>query len=172
MSKVNTSELRRWVDENDVNKRTFEGFKYCFNNYLSEEPEEFERYFGKYEAEKLKVFFYKVELKLVSREYIDPINDDLEFVEAYLRIEYNGDYLGYYSLLFNFDGDTFDDYLVWEWKKWYIFQKLDVLNELKEEFEKQVAVAGISKESENLLVKLIDKKIGETKRNINNSGEE
>lgn len=166
---MDTLELRGWIEENDVKKRTFEGFKYCFNNYMSEEPEEFERYFGKYEDEKLKVFFHKVELKIVNLEYIDSINDDREFIEAYLRIEYNGEYLGYYSLLFAFDGDTFDDFLVWEWKKWYIFQRLDVLNELKNELTQKSDISGINKESENLLVELFDDKIYKTKKDINNS---
>lgn len=172
MSNVNTSELRKWVEENDVKERTFEGFKYCFSNYLSEEPEEFEKYFGKYESEKMKVFFYKVELKYVNPEYIDSINDDLEFIEAYLRIEYNGDYLGYYSLLFNFDGDTFDDFLVWEWRDWYIAHKLDILNELRKEFAEKVAGSGINQESENLLIKLIDEKIDKAKKDIINFNEE
>jgi hypothetical protein len=171
MDDMDTSELRKWVDENDVINRTFEGFRYCFNNSLSEEPEEFERYFGHYEENKLKAFFHKVELKFVNRKYIDPINEDREFLEAYLRIEYNGEYLGYYSLLFDFNGDTFDDFLVWEWEKWYIFQRLDILNELKEEFTERVIKYGNSKNSENLFMKLIDEEIDKTKRDINSSDE-
>lgn len=70
-------------------------------------------------------------------------------------------------MLFNFDGDTFDDFLVWEWKKWYIFQKLDILNELKNELTQKSDISGINKESENLLVELFDDKIYKTKKDIN-----
>jgi hypothetical protein len=39
-------------------------------------------------------------------------NQNDEYVQAYLSIEYKNEDIGYYSLLFNFSGESFDDYFV------------------------------------------------------------
>lgn len=46
---------------------------------------------------------------------IDTIyNENHEFIEAVMDIRYKDKYIGYYKLLYNINGETFDDYLVWE----------------------------------------------------------
>lgn len=53
----------------------------------------------------------KIELKIMNWNTFDEeYNENYEFVEAYLQLEYKNKYIGYYSLLFNFLEESFDDY--------------------------------------------------------------
>ncbi len=57
----------------------------------------------------------QVALKIRNWDKFDEeYNENHEFVEAYLNLEYKNKYIGYYSLLFNFPGEELDDYFVLE----------------------------------------------------------
>lgn len=160
---MDTIELRNWLKEKDAINKTFKSFWVCFDNYLNEDRDEFNKYFGQYDKKKLKVYFSKVALKIVSLKYLDPENEDREFIEVFLKIEYTGEYIGYYSLLFDFNGETFDDFLVSEWKKRYIFNRLVILYELRDELLDEINIDDIFKEK---MTNLIIEKISEARRRI------
>ncbi len=112
---MDTKEFKNWIIENDIWKRTIEHFWECFENYRIEEPIEFEKYFNKFNKDMLKLSMNEVALKIKHWEYLeDGYNENQEYVEGCLYLEYDDLYIGYYSLLFNFSGESFDDYFVLE----------------------------------------------------------
>lgn len=112
---MNGNELKDWIIENNIKHRTVESFWRCFENYKLESPDEFIKYFGAFDKSYLKLWMDKVALKIMNWDNFDEeYNENHEFIEAYIALEYKNKYIGYYSLLFNFSGEEFDDYFVLE----------------------------------------------------------
>ena len=110
---MDSNYLKKWVIEQNVWQRTIDGFWYCFNNYKIEEPEEYEQHFHNFNNDLLTLCKSQVALKInIWDNPEDEYNENLEYVEAFLDLIYKGENIGYYSLLFNFVGETFDDYFV------------------------------------------------------------
>lgn len=110
---MNSNELKKWVIENNIRQRTIEGFWRCFENYKLEEPDEYNEYFGLFDKVALTLWMDKIALKIMNWDAFDEkYNETQEFVEAYLKLEYKNKDIGYYSLLFNYSGESFDDYFV------------------------------------------------------------
>ncbi len=112
---MDTKELKRWIIIHNVRQRTMDGFWLCFENYRREEPEEYELYFHDFSKNQLTLNMCQVALKIKAWDnFEEEYNANLEYIEAYLDLRYNDVYIGYYSLLFHFSGETFDDYFVLE----------------------------------------------------------
>ena len=112
---MDSNYLKLWVNEQNVWQRTIDGFWHCFENYKKEETEEYEQYFHDFHSDLLTLCKSQVALKIKDWNSIDnEYNENLEFVEAVLDLFYKDENIGYYSLLFNFSGETFDDYFVLE----------------------------------------------------------
>jgi hypothetical protein len=108
-------ELKRFIIDNSVRDRTVQSFWKCFENYRNEEPKEFEEVFGDFDRSLLTMWMKKVALTIRNwQAFEDEYNENHEFVEAFIQLKYKGKYIGYYSLLFNFDGAVFDDFFVLE----------------------------------------------------------
>ena len=161
---MNTESLKSWAKEKDVIKRTYEAFEQSFKNYIEEENEEFCKYFGDLKRELLKVYFKNISLKIVDLKHIDLVNDDREFVEVYLGIRYDEMEIGYYSLLFDLSGDEFDDFLIFDYKCWYIHQKIDVLYELRDELVEEMS---LNEESKMTMFNMLNSKINKIQKEIN-----
>ncbi|MCT8975292.1 hypothetical protein N4T77_01640 [Clostridium sp. CX1] len=112
---MNGNELKKWVIENNIKQRTIESFWRCFEKYKVESPDEYDEYFGLFDKGSLTIWTDKIALKIMNWDtFYEEYNENHEFIEAYLKLEYKNKYIGYYSLLFNFSGETFDDYFVLE----------------------------------------------------------
>jgi len=157
---MNTNEIRNWINNNNLLDKTFQGFWICMNNYIQEELHEFEELFGAYNKERVKVSFDKYALKMFTSDCIEENLENREFMETHLRIEYSGKNIGYYKMLFDFNGESFDDVLAWEWKEWFIHQRLEVLKDLKTELHSKKTI-GIDKGNKNIN-EIIDKMIEKT----------
>ena len=163
---MNIKDLRRWMEENDVKNRTLESFWVCLDNYLDEEKEEVVKYFGKFDKTRLSTVFYKTEVKIVNHDEIGSAEGDREFIESYLRLKYKSSDIGYYSLLFDFKGEVFDDFFVLDCKDWFAYKKLDVLNELRDDFNTNKLRKKYSQDLIDGINSLIDERIEWNKRNI------
>jgi len=112
---MNSNELKKWVIENSIRQRIIESFWVCFENYKVECPDECAEYFGLFDKDSLTLWMDNIVLKIMNWDTFDEdYNENHEFVEAYLKLEYKNQYIGYYSPLFNFSGESFDDYFVLE----------------------------------------------------------
>lgn len=108
---MDSIEFKKWIIDNNIWQKTFEGFWVCFENYKKEDPEEFTEYFGDFDRAFLILKKEQIALKIKNDP---PSIEHEEYVEAYIDLEYKEDDIGYYSMLFNFSGESFDDYFVLE----------------------------------------------------------
>ena len=110
---MNSSELKQWIKENNIRQRTIESFWRCFANYKTDNPNQYAEYFSDFDKDSLVLWMNKIVLKIMNWDnFEEEGNHNDEYVEAYLSIEYKNEDIGYYSLLFNFSGESFDDYFV------------------------------------------------------------
>lgn len=112
---MDSTAFKKWIIDNDIRRRTIEGFWECFESYKLEEPNEFNKYFQNFDKKLLILYNYQVVLKIKEwDEFIEEYDENIEYVEAYIKMIYKDEYIGYYSLLFNFSGEIFDGYFVIE----------------------------------------------------------
>ncbi|QDH20372.1 hypothetical protein [Saccharibacillus brassicae] len=130
---MNTNEIRKWIDMNHLLDQAIQGFWICMDNYIEEELSEFEELFGEYNKEDIQISFENYALRIFAPDVMENLTESREYLEVYLRIEYSKRRIGYYKMLFDFNRDSFDDFLVWDWKEWAIYQRLELLKELKTE---------------------------------------
>lgn len=111
---MDNNSLKQFVLEHRLRERTIDAFWKCFESYRKEEAEEFVEVFGEFDKDLLTFGFEKVTLTIRNWDEFeeDEYNENHEYVEAYLSLEYKDKSIGHYSLLFNFDGETFDDFFV------------------------------------------------------------
>lgn len=100
-------ELKEWVIKNKIEERTLIGFWKNIKEYRYDSPQEFIDNFTNYNEEKLTVQIESVSLKLGNWPKCD-----YNCIISTIPIIYNGKEIGYYDLLFNLDGEIFDDYFV------------------------------------------------------------
>ncbi|TVX93799.1 hypothetical protein [Paenibacillus agilis] len=112
---MNSNELKEWANNNDIKKQVVDCFWKCLENYMNEDPSEFEEYFKEYNSELIELVYYKLSMSIRNWDTFETdYNENCEFIEVIIKIQYNNKYIGYYKLLYNFGGEIFDDYLVWE----------------------------------------------------------
>jgi len=110
---LDSKAIKDFIIANNIGERTIKGFWKCFDNYKKEEVEEFSQVFGDFDNERLTIWMDKVNQSIRNWDKFDnEYNENHEYIEAFIKLEYKGKYIGWYSLLFNFDGKTFDDYFV------------------------------------------------------------
>lgn len=113
---MDSSSLKQFILLHEVRERTVSSFWKTFDMYRREEPEEFFEVFGEFDKKLLFLNYVKVALTVCNWDSFeeDEYNENHEYVSAYLDMHYNDKYIGYYSLLFNFSGEIFDDFFVIE----------------------------------------------------------
>lgn len=112
---MNSKYLKKWAIEQNVWQRTINGFWHSFENYKIEEPNEYEEYFQDFNNDLLTLDKSQIALRINSWDYLEEeYNENMEYVEVFLDIIYKDEKMGYYSLLFNFYGETFNEYFVIE----------------------------------------------------------
>lgn len=102
---MNVGELREWVINNDIEKRSIEGFWIAFENYKVESPEEFKSYFGSFDEKHLDIKVQQVALMLSDYPKYESIH-----IITYIPIIYYSRTIGLYRLLFTLNGVVYDDY--------------------------------------------------------------
>lgn len=106
---MSIDDLRRWITEQEVEKRTLQGFWLNLNNYEKEDPKEFKHFFKNFSRDNLDVKITQIALMLGNYpEY------NHNHVISYVPIIYNGKRIGLYRLLFTLDGKIDDDYFTIE----------------------------------------------------------
>ncbi|MBB6021434.1 hypothetical protein HNR77_002529 [Paenibacillus sp. JGP012] len=102
-------ELKKWIVEQEVEKRTLEGFWLNLDNYQREDSDEFNHFFKNFSEDKLDVKITQIALMLG-----DYPECNHNHVISYVPIIYNGTRIGLYRLLFTLDGKIDDDYFTIE----------------------------------------------------------
>ncbi|NRF95992.1 hypothetical protein HQN89_34880 [Paenibacillus frigoriresistens] len=110
------NDLRQWALENEIEKKSIDGFWYCFSTYKNDDPSEFREVFGDdFDATQLKIQLKNVALFIdrwdESREY-EAISYGFDYAVSYIPIEYKHKKLGVYRMLFKLNGESFDDLFV------------------------------------------------------------
>ncbi|WP_429843377.1 hypothetical protein [Brevibacillus sp. FIR094] len=113
---MNSGFLKQWCLEHDVETRSINAFWYCFRNYQCEDTEEFKSVFGEeFKEEDLTVALKEVAL-LIDRWDNDAtytaISYGFDYVVSYVPIVFKEKKLGWYRLLFNLEGEIFDDFFI------------------------------------------------------------
>ncbi|QGQ93780.1 hypothetical protein EHS13_02100 [Paenibacillus psychroresistens] len=108
------NELRKWSLENEIEKKSIDGFWYCFNNYKNDDPQECREVFGEdFDESQLNIQLKNVALFIdrwdESKEY-DAISYQFDYAVSYIPIEYKNKNLGVYRMLFKLNGESFDDF--------------------------------------------------------------
>lgn len=96
--------ITEFVKQHNVIEQLNSSFQENMKNYRTEHPEEFNSVFENYRPELLKTWVIDVAYKL--RNYPEW---DYEVIQARLQMEYDGEYIGYYLLEFNIEGEIIDD---------------------------------------------------------------
>lgn len=149
-------ELKKWVECKDIINKAIEGFWVCFNNYMNEDREEFQEFFGNFDKNKIKLWFKEVRLTVRNWDDSDDSywirNDDEyncnnEFIDALIIISYGKERsIGEYTMRFDKDGESFDDFFVMEWKDWAITIRKNIEKEVNVKLAKAALIQGIDKE--------------------------
>ena len=92
--------------KHNIENRTQEGFINALRNYKEAQPEEYSKYFGSIETDKLHTPIEKIALTLGNW----PACNDNHIV-SHLTIYYQDDYIASYRMVFNLDGTVEDDIL-------------------------------------------------------------
>ncbi|MGG4499043.1 hypothetical protein [Brevibacillus reuszeri] len=113
---MNSGFLKQWCLTHEVETRSINSFWNGFRNYQSEVTEEFNSVFGvDFKTEDLTISLKEVAL-FIDRwdENItyEDISYGFDYVASYIPIVYKNKKLGWYKLLFNLDGEIFDDFFV------------------------------------------------------------
>ena len=114
MRKIHTV-LKDWLLKSLAKERVIEAFWICFNNYRAEDPEEFMEYFSDYDKENISFEYSKASITLRGWDRLDNSNNDenMECIETLISVLNKGVYIGYYTLVYNNQGEIIDDRLVW-----------------------------------------------------------
>lgn len=108
-SSITTEDFKRWVDKNNIQDRTFENFKKCFEDYRKEYIEEFNEYFSDFDYNYLEIHLEGIDLRIKN-----PYDAEGDKIISNVFILYNNNYVGKYKLIFNLSGDIIDDVFVLE----------------------------------------------------------
>ncbi|MGV7118987.1 hypothetical protein [Paenibacillus kyungheensis] len=102
-------EFKQWIVEQEIEKRTLQGFWLNLNNYQTEDPDEFNYFFKNFNRDNLDVTITQIALMLGNYPECN-----YNHVISYVPIIYNGKRIGLYRLLFTLDGKMDDDYFTIE----------------------------------------------------------
>ena len=102
---MNIVEIKEWIIQHDVEKRTIESFWNNLKSYRIEQEEEFEQFFGEFDETEVQANISQIALMLGN--YPD---FDSNHIISYVPIIYKGSSIGLYRLYFELDGTTSDDY--------------------------------------------------------------
>jgi len=113
---MNTNNLRKWAVEKAIEQQTIEGFWVCFHSYKEGSKRQFNKHFGRdFDENQLTVEMSGISLHIdewdCSKQY-HKIVYGFDFVVSFVPIVYKNERLGDYRMLFNLDGESFDDYFV------------------------------------------------------------
>ncbi len=102
--------------DKEIEKKSIDGFWFCFNNYKKEEQQEFREVFGDdFDKSQLKIQLKNVALFLdewdVAKNY-NAISYGFDYVVTYIPIEYKNKKLGVYRMLFQLNGESFDEFFI------------------------------------------------------------
>lgn len=129
--------FREWIRKHEIQRRTLEAFWMNFDSYKEESQEDFEEVFWQYSKDKLKIHIDDISLHIKDLKYLAPNNNDLEYIEARVRMEYRNVLTGYYRIRYRLDGEIDDDFFISEWvgQRHYLSLGLleDILEEIKQE---------------------------------------
>lgn len=106
---MNVGELREWVINNNIVKRSVEGFWIALKNYMEESPVEFISYFDSFDQKYLDIKVQQIALMLSDYPKYESIH-----VITYIPIIYYSKTIGLYRVLFTLDGAVYDDYFTLE----------------------------------------------------------
>jgi len=115
---MNSGFLKEWCLKHEVEIRSIKSFWKCFRNFQSDDIEGFKSLFGDdFRPEDLNISLKEVALFIdrwdESSNY-EAISYGFDYVVSYIPIVFKGKKLGWYKLLFNLDGETFDDFLTFD----------------------------------------------------------
>ncbi|WP_144028793.1 hypothetical protein [Paenibacillus tyrfis] len=100
--------IKKWLLEHEAEKRAYDGFWFNFKNYKKEDPLEFNTFFPNFDLNLLEIKINSVAINF-SNNYPEL---DYNHIIITIPIIYKRKDIGYYKLLFNFDGSVDDDYFV------------------------------------------------------------
>lgn len=104
---MDISKLKEWMLTNDIEKKAIEGFWINFNNYRIDSEQEFKKYFGNFDNEKLLISIQSISLKLENWPECN-----YNHVVVSIQIIYNNSHIGSYDAYFDFNSRIDDDYFV------------------------------------------------------------
>lgn len=102
---VDISGLKKWIYENNIEERTINNFREDFEKYKHEGKEEFSKTFPDFDISELIVQLQKISLKLGNWPECD-----YNHIISSVIILYKGKHIGNYDLLFNLNGEIYDEY--------------------------------------------------------------
>ncbi|MGO4375938.1 hypothetical protein AB4Z21_35380, partial [Paenibacillus sp. MCAF20] len=94
-------------------------------------------------------------------------NNEIEYVEVKVRIEYRMNHIGYYRIIFNLDGTVEDDYFISEWTGMKLYQTRALLEDIKEEIEAERISGVITEQEATKLMEIIEEKKEQIKKESN-----
>lgn len=106
---MGTNELKKWIIDHNVEVEILKHFDESFSDYKINCLEEFNCHFPCFKQSDLSKYLYKVSLTLIGWG-----ESEQECIIVFLRIKYKDDYAGEYKLVYSFEGDIINDYLIIE----------------------------------------------------------
>ena len=103
-------QLKKYVEENDLQNKAIESFWVAFNNWKVDCPEEYADSFMDIPENKLDIFVHSIGLR--SSEWPEC---DYNHVAITVLIDYNGQSLGSYRAFFSLSEDVDDDDILDIW---------------------------------------------------------
>jgi len=99
-------EIRDIVIKHNMEERSFKGFWKYFENYRNVYKDEFEKDFPKFNSNKMELFIDTVSFRITNWP-----EEGYNHIVFAIRMHYNEEYAGHYTIVFSIDGEIEDDYL-------------------------------------------------------------
>lgn len=110
---MDTNELRKWAEKHSIERDTIESFWEMFKNYQMEQNDEFIEVFGEdYDKEQLSINLDGLGLFIDAWNKNAYMQYGFDYVTSYISIVYKEDKIGEYKMLFNLNGECFDDFFI------------------------------------------------------------
>lgn len=105
-------QLSNLIEKYNLIDKTFEYFWGCYDNYLTEQPQEAAS-FGLRDRNSVKPVLYKIDYRLTYGDVVDDDSPCFQQLVVMLDIKDSENFqIGYYECLFSMDGEASDNFFV------------------------------------------------------------
>ncbi|MFF3025419.1 hypothetical protein ACFVRR_22710 [Gottfriedia sp. NPDC057948] len=110
---MDTNALRKWAEKHSIESYTIESFWEVFENYQQEQNDEFLEVFGEdFDKEHLIINMDGLGLFIDAWNKNAYMQYGFDYVTSYVPIVYKDNKIGVYKMLFNLNGECFDDFFI------------------------------------------------------------